>query len=122
MIPKLYDELKAFLITKFKPHISKPSFIIDLWASGNNEAYLSFTAHFIHSSLLTQRINVVLETLPYSGDHSADNIAIHFLEAMTRWDIDSKDYFYVVHDDGRNIVAAMRNLNFSSIRCTNHKL
>lgn len=60
IIPKLYNEVRSFILDHYNLQNVKPSLTIDLWTSSNNDAYMSVTAHFL--DLDFQRVNMVLRT------------------------------------------------------------
>jgi len=120
IIHQLYEEVKNFIISKYNLCNLKLAFTTDLWTSINGDSFLSLTAHFIDTKC--QRVNLSLETIPYSRNHTAVEISNHRKEALMNWGINYKDPFYFVHDNASNISLAIEMLGYTSIYCANHTL
>ena len=93
------------------------------------EAYLGITAHLINAEWDMQTYVVVVK--PLEGSHTAENTA----ENIAQWNIDvlcdfsiaESKVYAIVHDNGSNMVAAVRDLeellpNVTSVRCAGHTL
>ncbi|KAJ4930290.1 hypothetical protein JOQ06_019295 [Pogonophryne albipinna] len=96
----------------------------DVWTSRATEAYLGVSCHFISEDWEMKTLN--LATMPLEERHSGVNIMTWLEEVIAKYDILPTKIKAVVHDNGSNIVAAMRMLEekhgWASVRCSGHTL
>ena len=120
IIPKLYENVKNFIVSSYDFGNIRSSFTTDFWSSINGDSYMSLTVHFIDAKF--QRVNLALETLPYSKNHTAIEISNSLKEVLFNWGLNTKDSLYFVHDNASNISLAIELLGHTSIYCANHTL
>ncbi|KAF3836725.1 hypothetical protein F7725_004189 [Dissostichus mawsoni] len=96
----------------------------DVWTTRATEAYLGVSCHFISEDWEMKTLN--LATMPLEERHSGVNIMTWLEEVIAKYDILPTKIKAVVHDNGSNIVAAMRMLeekhSWASVRCSGHTL
>ncbi|XP_057208474.1 E3 SUMO-protein ligase ZBED1-like [Triplophysa rosa] len=96
----------------------------DIWTSLATEAYLGVTCHFITEDWKMKTLT--LATMPLDERHTGANIATWLEEVVAKFNISVDNIKAVVHDNGSNIVAAMKLLaekhNWVSVRCAGHTL
>lgn len=116
----------AFLKVKeiIKEVNSSLTLIADVWTSRATEAYLGVSCHFITEGWQMKTLN--LATMPLEERHTAANIMTWMEELIEKFNILPTKIKAVVHDNGSNMVAAMRMLEEkhgrASVRCTGHTL
>lgn len=103
---------------------SSLSLTADVWTSRATEAYLGVSGHFITDDWQMKTLN--LATMPLEDRHTAANIMTWMEEVIKKFDIHPTKIKAVVHDNGSNMVAAMRMLeeqhSWASVRCAGHTL
>ena len=72
-IPRMYAEVRDNLVTLLVKQAAFYSATTDMWTSGSNDAYITFTIHFISNGW--ELHSFCLETLPMFADHTGQNIA-----------------------------------------------
>ena len=97
----------------------------DVWTSSAMEAYLGVTAHLINAEWDMQTYIVVVK--PLEGSHTAENIVQWNIDVLHDFSIAESKVYAIVHDNGSNMVAAVRDLrevlpNVTSVRCAGHTL
>ncbi|CAM4592048.1 unnamed protein product [Leuciscus chuanchicus] len=124
MMENKYETSVEKLKNKLKMATSKISLSTDAWTSLVTEAYLGVTSHFIDDSWDLVSFN--LTTLPVEERHTAENIASWLENVAEKFDISFENVLAIVHDNARNIVAALRILEerfgVVSHRCAGHTL
>ncbi|KAL1486118.1 hypothetical protein MTO96_031521, partial [Rhipicephalus appendiculatus] len=108
---KVMDELSS----AFDGRTAAVSFTSDMWTSGANESYVSFTCHLLTPSFRMKRFT--LNTRHMAVNHSAENIAQILLEMCAEWEIPDGCRKYIVTDNGRNIRAAVRRFPWTERAC-----
>ena len=117
MLPTKYDELKQRIL-RVLVQVKYVSLTTDLWTSRATEGYLTVTAHFIHSWKLK---SLVLATVKFSAEHTAEHIAVELQKVTEEWGIMSK-VAAIVTDNTSNMVAAIRITGWTHIHCFSHTL
>lgn len=124
MMERKYETSLGKLKNKLKMASSKISLSTDAWTSLVTEAYLGVTCHFIDDNWDLVSFN--LTTLPVEERHTAENIASWLEHVAEKFDISVDNVLAIVHDNARNIVAALRILEEKfgvvSYRCAGHIL
>ncbi|XP_034147378.1 zinc finger BED domain-containing protein 4-like [Esox lucius] len=96
----------------------------DIWTSLATETYLGVTCHFRTEDWNMK--SLTLATMPLEERHTGVNIATWLEEVVTKFNISLDSIKAVVHDNGSNVVAALKLLaekhNWVSVRCTGHTL
>jgi hypothetical protein len=122
MVPDLHKRVSGKIIEFFQcdPAL-KISFTSDMWtSSSSNESFLSLTAHWITGQCV--RMSAVLSVKHFVGRHTGDLIRISLLEILSQWSLSSASYHALVHDNGANMVKAVRDSELLSISCFAHSL
>jgi hypothetical protein len=92
----------------------------DTWSTAQcTDSLLSVTVHWIDANW--QRRSAVIAATPVEGSHTADNIATVVKDTMAKWNLTDKVHVFV-RDNGKNMVAGLRQANFPSISCFSHTL
>ena len=92
----------------------------DLWTSCCNDAYITFTGHFISSEW--ELHTFCLETVPMYSDHTGRNIADTISAILENWDLCKDKMVAATTDSGSNIVLAFKILHAVRISCFGHNL
>lgn len=118
LMPATYQKVKEKVIERLTA-AEWISFTTDIWSnSAKTCSLLSFTAHFIEGPC---RLKLVLGALVLDDDHTGINIATKLMEVITEYGINDKIHL-AVRDNARNMGAAMRIADFSTIGCVAHTL
>ena len=118
LIPEMYAKVKEKVTSLIKEQ-GHVSITTDLWSSIAQDSYLSLTAHFINSN--HERQQACLHAVPFDGSHTGERIASMITNCLQAWGIAEKLHV-VVHDNGSNFVAGLREGNVPNIPCLAHKL
>lgn len=104
--------------------VSSLAFTADAWISRATEAYLGVSCHFMTKDWQMKTLN--LATMYLEERHTAQNIMTWLEEVIDKFNISPTKIKAVVHDNGANMVAAMRLLEqkhgWASVRCAGHTL
>ncbi|XP_051976953.1 zinc finger BED domain-containing protein 4-like [Xyrauchen texanus] len=96
----------------------------DIWTSLATEEYLGVTCHFITEDW--KMTSLTLATMPLDERHTGVNIATWLEEVVTKFNISVDNIKAVVHENGSNVVAALKLLaekhKWVSVRYTGHTL
>ena len=118
MLPEAYNK-KVGEIKKEISQVSHVALTSDLWTSRTTESYITITCHFL--SATWQLRSLVLETLKFNLNHTAEHIADALLKVAENWDISSK-VVAIVTDNASNIVAAVKITGWTHVPCFAHTL
>ncbi|CAF0798395.1 unnamed protein product [Didymodactylos carnosus] len=80
----------------------------DNWSSDSNQAYITVTAHIITCNY--EQKNFVLETIDFTGNHTADRIVQHLQDLAIEWPIFDK-IICLVSDNCATMVKVSRDFN-----------
>ncbi|KAM3837993.1 E3 SUMO-protein ligase ZBED1-like [Diretmus argenteus] len=104
--------------------VSSLALTADAWTSRATESYLGVSCHYMTTDWHMKTVN--LSTMPLEERHTAANIVTWMEEILEKYKIPPTKIKAVVHDNGANIVAAMRLLEekhgWASVRCAGHTL
>lgn len=96
----------------------------DIWTSVAVEAFMGVTCHCVTKDWEMQ--SFILTTLPLEERHTAANIADWLQDVVNKFGITPEKIKAVVHDNGANVVAALKILRekhgWISVRCAAHTL
>ncbi|KAF3846149.1 hypothetical protein F7725_003227, partial [Dissostichus mawsoni] len=124
LMEKKYEAILLKVKETIKEVKSALTLTADVWTSRATEAYLGVSCHFISEDWEMKTLN--LATMPLEERHSGVNIMTWLEEVIAKYDILPTKIKAVVHDNGSNIVAAMRMLEekhgWASVRCSGHTL
>ncbi len=82
--------------------------------------FMSLTVHFINKNWdLKSRC---LQTAFTPESHTADNLAESLRSAFKEWGLNEKNLACITTDNGANIVAAVRKLEWPWLNCFGHNL
>ena len=118
MLPEAYNK-KVEEIKEEISHVFHVALTSDLWTSRTTESYITITCHFL--SATWQLRSLVLETLKFDLNHTAEHIADALLKVAENWDISSK-VVAIVTDNASNIVAAVKITGWTHVPCFAHTL
>ncbi|CAJ1065719.1 E3 SUMO-protein ligase ZBED1-like [Xyrichtys novacula] len=123
LMEKKYEEIKAKL-TNILKKCDSIALTADIWTSVATEAYLGVTGHFLGEDWEVKSHS--LTTMHLEERHTAANIAEWLEDVIAKFDIPPKKIKAVVHDNGANIVAAVKILTekhgWASVRCAGHTI
>ncbi|XP_044581542.1 zinc finger BED domain-containing protein RICESLEEPER 3-like [Cotesia glomerata] len=120
----LYQSVRKDILATLR-NFYDVSITTDAWTSRSAVSFITITVHAIDE--LWNLFSVTLNTLEMTESHSAANIYHHLCNALSEWNLADK-IIAVVHDNARNMVAAMRESstadikNGQSVRCVCHSL
>lgn len=119
-LEELYGSVKNKLMTAIK-NFHYVSLTTDAWSSRATTSYVTVTLHGINKNW--NMVSYTLDTLEFEDRHTGPNLQKHLLQVSTEWNLGNK-VVAVVHDNARNIVAAMEmTLELGeSVRCFCHSL
>ena len=107
--PRMYTDVRD---NRVVPMLRQASFFAattDMWTSGCNDAYITFTVHFISSEW--ELHTFCLETIPIYYDHTGQNIADTISAILENWDLFKDKMVAATTDSGSNIVLAFKILH-----------
>ncbi|XP_040261635.1 E3 SUMO-protein ligase ZBED1-like [Bufo bufo] len=123
IMEKKYEDIKGKLTNTLK-ETDSIALTTDIWTSVATEAYLGVTCHFLGKDWEMESYS--LTTIPLEERHTAANIAEWLEDVIVIFGIPAKKVKAVVHDNGANVVAAMKILQekhgWASVRCAGHTL
>ena len=119
-LPQLFDGVTA----KVKKELSSSSsfaMTTALWTSQANHAYTGITAQYINDAFKMKHHLLITKEFPKS--HSAANIEEDELRNIIQeWDFTEQNISAITTDNGRNISAATRELDWTKLLCFSHTL
>ncbi|XP_038062433.1 E3 SUMO-protein ligase ZBED1-like [Patiria miniata] len=118
-IPQLYTQVRS----RVEDEMREADFFsatTDMWSSSNMEPYMSFTIHFISPDWKLQSRCLDTSFLPES--HTAENLANALRSTLTQWNLPVSKLSCITTDNGANIVAAIRQLQWPWLNCFGHNL
>ena len=111
LIPAIYqkvsDKVKALLSST--DHVSVTT---DVWSSVAQDSYISLTCHYISSDF--KHHHVCLNAAPFNDRHTGEHISAMINNCLQSWNLADKLHV-VVHDNGSNFVAGLRNAKIPNI-------
>ncbi|KAM4590974.1 E3 SUMO-protein ligase ZBED1-like [Odontesthes bonariensis] len=118
-VPKMYSTARAAVQCELR-EVDFFSATTDMWSSVNMTPYMTVTVHFLASdwTLKTR----CLETVFMPQNHTAENIAEALHSAFDAWSLDQNKLACITTDNGANIVAAVRKLQWTWLNCFGHNL
>ncbi|XP_037509357.1 zinc finger BED domain-containing protein 4-like [Rhipicephalus sanguineus] len=125
VIPELYrrtvDSLKTQIASDIAKGLESLAFTTDMWTSRANQGYISLTCHYMTQDFAVKAFTLACCHLQES--HTAVNIQACLTEIVKEWSLDlSTVPVYVVTDNGRNIRAAVRQMEWIPLQCLGHTL
>ncbi|KAH9374796.1 hypothetical protein HPB48_019031 [Haemaphysalis longicornis] len=112
---RLYDDTwkkaKAELLSGFKRGTTAAAFTIDMWTLCANKSYVSITCPFAKPTFQMERFPP--NTRYMAASHSAGNMAELLGEKCNGWETPDKCHKYIVTDNGCNIRAEVRRLQWA---------
>ncbi len=119
-IPALYARVREE-VAKQVQSVELFAGTTDMWlASGTLQPYLSYTVHFVDQDWTLR--NRCLQTLYLPDDHTGENIAEALASMLEAWGLDCKRLSCLTTDNGSNICAATRQLEWAHLSCFGHNL
>lgn len=119
LIPELYDAMSSKLASVLAG-VQHMSLTTDEWSTSQcTDSLLSVTAHWIDDQW--QRRSAVIAARPVEGSHTAENLGGVVKETLSKWGLMNKVHV-CLRDNGKNIVAGLRNNKIPSIACFAHTL
>ncbi|RXN10424.1 zinc finger BED domain-containing 1-like protein [Labeo rohita] len=92
----------------------------DMWSRVNMIPYMSLTVHYLSMEWTLK--SRCLETVFMPENHTSDNISDALRHAFEEWSLDEKKLACITTDNGANIVAAVKKLNWPWLNCFGHNL
>ena len=92
----------------------------DLWTSGSNDPYITFTVHYI--DMLWQIQSHCLCTAYLAEDYTGENIQEALLDILHEWNLDEKRLVTITTDSGANVKRACSLLKWERLSCFGHNL
>ena len=119
-IQKLYNHVRESVVCPKLNNCSYFAFTTGFWTSPATIPYLTVTVHFIDS---TWNLNsFCLNTSPMYEDHTGENIASALNDVLNNWELSAEYLVASTTDNGSNIVAAFRSLDWIRVSCFGHNL
>ena len=118
-IPALYIDTRGKIAESVK-NVEYFSITTDMWSSNTMEPYLAVTIHFIDKEWELQ--SYCQQTTFVPEDHTADNLVVVLQGVLESWGLPENRLACATTDNGSNIVAAMRKLEWSWLPCFGHNL
>ncbi|RXN13466.1 zinc finger BED domain-containing 1-like protein [Labeo rohita] len=118
-VPKMYNTVK----TSIKMELMNADYFsatTDMWSSVNMIPYMSLTVHYLSMEWTLK--SHCLETVFMPENHTSDNISDALRHAFEEWSLDEKKLTCITTDNGANIVAAVKKLNWPWLNCFGHNL
>ncbi|KAH7961264.1 hypothetical protein HPB52_006394 [Rhipicephalus sanguineus] len=125
VIPELYrrtvDSLKTQIASDITKGLESLAFTTDMCTSRANQGYISLTYHYMTQDFAVKAFTLACCYLQES--HTAVNIQACLTEIVKEWSLDLGTVpVYVVTDNGRNIRAAVRQMEWIPLQCLGHTL
>ncbi|XDV20327.1 hypothetical protein PO909_025676 [Leuciscus waleckii] len=93
----------------------------DMWSISNTMTpYMSITAHYIDKDWVLQ--SNCFGTIYVPESHTTDYLADSLLESIKEWAVDERKISCITTDNGANVAAAVRQLNWPWLNCFGHNL
>ncbi len=118
-VPKMYNTVKT-LIKMELMNVDYFSATTDMWSSVNMTSYMSLTVHYLSMEWTLK--SRCLETVFMPENHTSDNISDALRHAFEEWSLDEKKLACITTDNGANIIAAVKKLNWPWLNCFGHNL
>ncbi len=118
-VPKMYNTVKTSIKMELK-NVDYFSATTDMWSSVNMTPYMSLTVHYLSMEWTLK--SRCLETVFMPENHTSDNISDALRHAFEEWSLDEKKLACITTDNGANIVAAVKQLNWPWLNCFGHNL
>ena len=118
-LPQLFEGEKANIKHDLSG-IRSFSLTTDIWTSRANHAYTGLTIHFINDQF--ELLHYLLETKEFPDSHTSPNIASELTDILKEWGLSEDDVSAITTDNGRNIIAAIRELGWKNLLCFSHTL
>lgn len=123
IVPELYkstvDTLKAEMSADLGTGLESITFTADMWTSRANQGYISLTCHYMTQGFAMKAFTLACTHMPES--HTAVNIQSCLTAIVQEWAPNLNSVpVYVVTDNGRNIRAAVRQMEWTPLQCMGH--
>lgn len=92
----------------------------DMWSSIGLTPYMSFTIHYINKDWDLESLALAASFLP--KDHTVDVLMDALEEVMSEWHLNTNNLVCLITDNGSNIVAATKQLEWNRLSCFGHNL
>ena len=113
-----YDQIRASVQMKLDS-MPAAALTLDYWTSRATDSYLGITVHCI--SVDWQMVSYVLETKEVIERHTSENVAEDINVLVHKWGL-THTIDCITTDNARNIVAAMRLVQWKRHPCFTHTL
>lgn len=118
VIPDIYSKVKNIISSQIDM-AEAISITSDIWTSGSNCSFISFTAHWITKEF--ERKSAALNVKYFPGSHTGETIGDMLQQLLTNWRM-SKKMHILIRDNGPNIVKAVNDANIQNASCFIHTL
>ena len=113
-MPALYTSTREKIAGSLKS-VQYYSITTDMWSSGKMEPYLALTVHFVDKEWVLQ--SHCLQTIFIPQDHTAENLMPVLQGVLESWGLPENRLACATTDNGTNIVAAMKDLQWNRLSC-----
>lgn len=99
----------------------KISFTTDIWTcSHNNEAFISWTAHWIDASFDLR--HAILNVAHFPGKHTGERIKEMLIGLIETWKLQTSQVHLVISDNAANMLKGLRDGEFNHVSCFIHNI
>ncbi|KAK7918646.1 hypothetical protein WMY93_009930 [Mugilogobius chulae] len=92
----------------------------DMWSSVGMTPYICLTVHYLTEDWKLK--SLCLQTVFMPQNHTAENLAEVLQSAFSEWSLDKNKLTCITTDNGANIVAAVRKMDWPWLNCFGHNL
>lgn len=119
-IPLLFNKTKEKILAKIQNQNPRCfSFSFDCWKSNADDHYIALSATFINCFF--QKETLLLESMVFEKERqTAEEIAIKIENCLIEWKISPLETVAFTHDNGANVIKAVKLLKSNSILCVLH--
>ena len=103
-----------------KIELTTISCTIAIWISSEGIYYLGLTIHYINDRF--ERRNIMLGIIGFQNNHTCLNISKLIKEFPLKWDLSFSNIFCIIHDNAKNMIAAVREACLKPVWCINHTI
>jgi hypothetical protein len=120
VLPGLFNCMKEKILLHLR-EVPGIAFTVDIWtADHTTQSFMSLTAHWLTYTFGNKAAALHCEA--FDGQHTAAHIGSSFLQMLAGWGISKDQCQIVLHDNGRNIVKAFKDLQLPHASCITHTL
>ncbi|KAK7898280.1 hypothetical protein WMY93_019133 [Mugilogobius chulae] len=118
-VPQTYEAVRGKVLKEIKK-IKHFSATTDMWSSVGMTPYICLTVHYLTEDWKLK--SLCLQTAFMPQNHTAENLAEVLQSAFSEWSLDKNKLTCITTDNGANIVAAVRKMDWPWLNCFGHNL